>query len=223
MSQQLIDAHSLPQAVRNNSIFASFDALPVGDAFILVADQYPTDLLRRFQSERANQFEWNLLGATPRFRVRIAKRSDAAPREVMEYLSHDHRRLDALLDETVALFESKSLDGARQRFAEFMCGLDGHINAEELVLFSLFEAQAQSGPTTVMRGEHVRIREAMRGIATSLARDDSTGFHTAVGALESVLGEHNVKEEQVLYPMADSMVTDEERAELVRRMQATLP
>lgn len=137
-------------------------------------------------------------------------------------MTADHRRLDALLDETLDLFESGSLVDARRRFDELECGLDRHIRAEENFLFPFFETRAAHGPTAVMRDEHVQIRAAMRGIAAALVDGTEKEFFDAVDLFESTHGDHNVKEEQILYPMADMMMLDDERGEIVRRMQSML-
>ena len=220
MTTQLIDASSLPSAVRHPRIFDAFDALAVGESFVLSNDHYPLPLLYQFQAERPNQFDWSVLEVGPRFRVEIRKRDARVPRSVDEYLTWDHCRLDALLDETIDLFEQSSLEEARKRYGEFACGLDRHISMEETILFPVFEARVpEASPIRVMRFEHEQIREAMRAIAASLGRGDERAFHAGIETLVSVLGEHNAKEEQVLYPLIDRMSTGDESGDLVRRMQ----
>ncbi len=224
MTQQLVDARALPPAIRHPSIVQTFDSLAVGESFILLNDHYPLPLLYQLQAERGNGFDWSVLEASAgRFRVRIDKRDASAPRSVDEYLSWDHRRLDALWEDTRTHAASGALEQAQQRFAEFMCGLERHIDAEEKVLFPMFTARAgANGPVEVMCHEHVGIRKAMREIADALAAKDVAGFEAGAEELESILGEHNHKEEKVLYPMTDRMLGDYARAELVRKMQ-TIP
>jgi len=223
MSQNLVDARTLSPALRHPRIFETFDALSPGEYFVLVNDHYPLPLLHELMAERRDQFEWSVLEAGEgRYRVRIERRNARDPRGVNEYLTWDHRRLDALWDATKALVRSSAFAQARERYAEFRCGLGRHIEAEERVLFPIFEAHAgKSGPTEVMRIEHVAIREAMAEIGAALAASDAGTFDIAGRELESVLGEHNGKEEHVLYPMTDRVLGhDEERADTVRRMQA---
>ena len=222
MSQNFVDARTLSPALRHPRIFETFDALPPGESFVLVNDHYPLPLLHELMAERRDQFDWSVLEAGEgRYRVRIGKRAARSPRGVDEYLTWDHRRLDALWDATKALVGSGSFAEARERYGEFRCGLDRHIQAEERVLFPIFEARAgKCGPTEVMRIEHVAIREAMAEIDAALASSDGGMFAIVARELESVLGEHNGKEEHVLYPMTDRVLDDEERSDTVRRMQA---
>ena len=109
--------------------------------------------------------------------------------------------------------------------AEFTCGLDRHIEAEEQVLFPDFERRTgmTSGPTVVMRAEHIEIRKWMAAAAAALDARDPAGFRDALGQLRDVLEGHNLKEEQILYPMADEAAGDlRAQDDLVRQMQALL-
>lgn len=223
-SPRELDVRALPPPRRHSEIFSTFDALQPGEAFVLVNDHAPKPLLHRFQAERAGGFDWNVLEAAPeRFRVEIRRRSQDGPRGVSEYLQTDHRRLDSILEEVGRRLEAGASDGAGARFAEFACGLNRHIDAEEQVLFPFFEQSTgmTSGPTMVMRSEHLEIRglldrarSAIEGISASAARE-------ALQTLTALLEEHNAKEEGILYPMTDRVAGGEqERDELVRRMQA---
>jgi uncharacterized protein (DUF2249 family)/hemerythrin-like domain-containing protein len=224
MTQTVVDARALPPAIRHPRIFETFDALAPGECFVLVNDHYPLPLLYQFQAERRDAFDWSVLEADQgRFRVEIRKRDAREPRGVGEYLTWDHRRLDALWEATKALVRSAANEEASARYAEFQCGLGRHIDAEERVLFPAFEAHAgESGPTEVMRAEHAKIRKTMVEIAEALASGHGAAVAPPSRLLEAVLSEHNAKEERVLYPMIDRIHGDAERADLVRRMQ-TLP
>ena len=224
MTTQVLDATTLPPAVRHPRILETFDALAPGEAFVLSNDHYPKPLLYQFQAERENQFDWSVLQAGPTYRVEIRKRKVERPRGVDEYLTWDHNRLDVILDEAIALFDEGSFDEAQKRYADFVCGLERHIAIEEDIVFPVFDARAHGGgPTEVMRFEHGHIREAMAAIASVLPKKDDKAFGAAIEQLVSVLGEHNAKEERVLYPMIDRMSNEQERNELVRRMQAAPP
>ena len=108
-------------------------------------------------------------------------------------------------------------------WAEFELGLRRHIGFEEEILFPGFEAgtgmSPQAGPTAVMRIEHreiERLLEAIRGALAGIA--DPLPLRTE---LHRVLAAHNMKEEQVLYPMTDRALGPEESDILVSRIQAS--
>jgi uncharacterized protein (DUF2249 family)/hemerythrin-like domain-containing protein len=221
MNTQLLDATALPPAIRHARIFEIFDALRVGESFVLENDHYPLPLLYQFQIERPGQFEWSVLAFGPAYRIEIHKRDAFRARAPSEYLTWDHRRLDAMFEETAELVADGKFDDARGRFSAFACGLARHIDAEEKVLFPHFEERvSHPGPIHVMTIEHQLIHEALRAIDAALAAASVKDFEAATHDLVSVLGEHNAKEERVLYPIIDEASSPEERVDLVKRMQA---
>jgi uncharacterized protein (DUF2249 family)/hemerythrin superfamily protein len=219
-----LDVRSLPPAGRHAEIFRTFEALKPGEAFVLVNDHDPRPLLYQFQAERAGRFEWSVLEAGPeRFRVEIRRRTAEGTRNVTEYLQGDHERLAAILEGVDRLAEAGDFPMAGPRFAEFACGLNRHIDAEETILFPAFEKMTGEtrGPTTVMRDEHVRIRARMEKVAGALAERNADGARRAVAALNELLSVHNMKEEEVLYPMTDEAAGGKrEQDDLVKRLQA---
>jgi uncharacterized protein (DUF2249 family) len=219
-----LDVRPLPPGARHERIFAAFDALAPGGAFVLVSDHYPKPLLYTFQAERPGAFDWNVLECGPeRFRVEIVRREHPDRREVTETLMTDHARLDAILDEAGDLVAGGRFDEAAPLYAEFTCGLGRHIAMEEKILFPAFEAAhggSRGGPTEVMRLEHVAIRAAMEDAAAGIRDRDAGRFGSAVMELRAVIGPHNMKEEHILYPMTDGQAGDARgRDDLVRRLQ----
>jgi hemerythrin-like domain-containing protein len=176
------------------------------------------------QAERAGRFDWYVLERGPvQFRVEIRRRRTAASRGVTECLQADHSRLDAILTEAATFAESGAFVNALQLFAEFACGIDHHIRAEEEVLFSVFEQATGivAGPTQVMRAEHVQIRQLIADVRGALGVHDGVTAARIVPVLRELLSSHNFKEERVLYPMTDRAIEGAlERDEIVCRLQA---
>lgn len=141
---------------------------------------------------------------------------------VNEVLSWDHDRLDALDKAAFEALGNGDLATARALFAHFARGLDRHIRFEEEFLFPAVEARAgfpeHSGPTAVMRAEHVEIRACLVGISGALAADGA-GATQIRSRMLSVLGDHNVKEEQILYPLADRVLGRDGADALVAEIQ----
>lgn len=221
-----LDVRAIPPPKRHPGIiFDAFDALGPGEAFVLVNDHDPKPLLLRFQAERPGRFEWSVLEAGPeRFRVELRRRTAEGPRGVAEYLEGDHRRLDAMIPEIEKSVEAGAFREASERFAELSCGLGWHIDVEEKILFPAIEqmtGMSGGGPTFVMRSEHVEIRRLMEATARALEASDAAGAGEAIRGLVETLGAHNMKEEHVLYPMADRAAGDDgARDDLVKRLQA---
>jgi iron-sulfur cluster repair protein YtfE (RIC family) len=141
---------------------------------------------------------------------------------VTGYLSWDHDRLDAILQSVRARVEAGEWEAARREYAPFYDGLDRHIRLEEGILFPLFEERtgtAAGGPTAVMKEEHREIRGALETMRDAMERADARLFEEGLARLLSVLPDHNVKEEQVLYPTTDRILPEKDRAALAARLQ----
>jgi hybrid cluster-associated redox disulfide protein len=71
---QTIDVRTIAPRERHPLIFATFDALRAGEAFLLVNDHDPKPLYYQFSAERQGQFSWEYLEQGPEtWRVRIGK------------------------------------------------------------------------------------------------------------------------------------------------------
>jgi hemerythrin-like domain-containing protein len=119
---------------------------------------------------------------------------------------HDHHKL---CDELFAAAEAAAADRDWPRcqllLTRFHDVLESHFQAEETLLFPAFEAARgmSVGPTQMMRVEHAQMRgllEQMQGALTAQAGDDFAG---AAGTLLVLMQQHNMKEENILYPMCD--------------------
>lgn len=218
-----LDVGDLTHPDRHARVRAALDALAPGDALVLVGAEAPRALLRELLEASPARYEWSFLESSPgRSRVALRRRREEGPRSVTGYLQADHDRLDAIALEVVRLAAEGSFAEARRRFGEFACGLGWHIDVEEQVLFPAFEEKTgmTRGPTTVMRAEHVDIREHMRRVTAALEASDAAATKAALGELTALLGAHNMKEERMLYPMTDRALGGADAQEaLVRRIE----
>ena len=95
--------------------------------------------------------------------------------------------------------------GCAASFGKFRTEMLAHFGVEEDVLFPAFEQQTgmAGGPTQVMRSEHVQMRELLRQMDEALAQKSADGFGGAAETLLVMMQQHNMKEENILYPMCD--------------------
>ncbi len=122
---------------------------------------------------------------------------------IKEYLSNDHVKCDQLF----AAMEdaaSNSLADAQELAQEFVKETEHHFQMEERVMFAEFEQKTgmTQGPTAVMRQEHTQMRALMQQILEVIDADDKNKFFGLTETLMILLQQHNMKEEQMLYPMA---------------------
>jgi iron-sulfur cluster repair protein YtfE (RIC family) len=142
--------------------------------------------------------------------------------DITAYLSHDHQRLDALLSSARAEVLAGLYLEAGHSFTAFEAGLVRHMHLEEALVFPLFELKTglTSGPTGVMREEHGQIRRALGLMRDGLDRADLGAFRAGARFLDEVMPGHDAKEESVLYPMTDRVLTDAERLRFVARLMS---
>lgn len=140
---------------------------------------------------------------------------------ILEYLSEDHHHCDEGFATAETAVAQGRWDVARESTDGFVAAMTRHFAMEEEVLFPAFEARTgmQSGPTAVMRMEHAQMRELMDGMLQALAAHDQGGFLGLSETLNMLMQQHNLKEENMLYPMADR-VLGEAREGLLESMQA---
>ncbi len=223
--EKILDVREMVPKERHPMIFNTFKGLGPGEYFILVNDHEPKPLLYQFQNEHDGEFDWWPLEQGPQvWRVAIAKRTVTDPnRTITEYLQTDHRRLDAIMGRFQDAHKSGRWEDAARDFREFNLGLRRHIQIEEEILFPAFEEKTgmhDAGPTFVMRMEHTEIRGLLDRILSATDAKDSSQVNDATQAILNILGDHNMKEEHILYPESDGIFSDFERVQVIKKAQA---
>ncbi|GAB1392357.1 hemerythrin domain-containing protein [Rhodocyclaceae bacterium] len=129
-----------------------------------------------------------------------------------EPLQHHHKHCDDLFADA----EAEALGGnwlrAQESLTRFASEIECHFSTEEQLLFPAFEATTGMtlGPTQMMRLEHAQMRELIGQMQTALAAQDRVGFGGAAETLLILMQQHNMKEENILYPMCDRSLAPQE-------------
>jgi hemerythrin-like domain-containing protein len=146
---------------------------------------------------------------------------EAAFDSVTAYLSFDHERLEALLQEAQIRVADGRWPDAAETQTLFERGWERHIRLEEEIVFPLFEARSGivDGPTAIMRDEHRCMRRALALMRAGIEAEDPAGFAEALAFLNSVRPDHDAKEERILYPMTDRLLAPRVRANVAARLQ----
>jgi hemerythrin-like domain-containing protein len=128
------------------------------------------------------------------------------------------RLTDALLGEHAVIYPLldqlerapiTSAGEARAQASLLAAGLASHAQIEDQLLFAHLEAEigAEAGPLAVMRREH----DEIEGALANLERVESTGEARRLATyLVGVARQHFAKEEQVLFPMAEEILGQDE-------------
>lgn len=130
---------------------------------------------------------------------------------ITDYMSADHRRCDDLFVAAEKAVSSGGWEAARTAYEEFRAAIEHHFAMEEQTLFPTFEEVSGNtmGPTQVMRYEHEQMRALFQDMAEALQQQDADGFLGNAETLLVMMQQHNRKEEQILYPMADQSLASQ--------------
>lgn len=136
-------------------------------------------------------------------------------------LEQEHREID----EAVAAFLRQPADEGRRRgLTSAVHDLRHHIYVEEEFLFPLLSTreQALTAPVLVMLREHAQIWTTLDALDRALDPDAGDGVAADLcRELTTRLLHHNLMEERVLYPRADTDLNDAAVAKLRVLLEAT--
>jgi len=130
---------------------------------------------------------------------------------ITDGMLHHHKHCD---DEFAAAEEAAhqaDWTHCQAAFGRFRKSMEGHFQTEETILFPAFEQRSGmvGGPTEVMRTEHAQMRGLLAQMETALKARDKKGFGGAAETLLVLMQQHNMKEENILYPMCDQALGGE--------------
>jgi hemerythrin-like domain-containing protein len=137
------------------------------------------------------------------------------------WFTADHRACDAAWADVEAAVDAGDDAAAAAAHARFDAAMNRHLDMEEQVLFPALQAAGmpRMGPISVMLMEHDQMRGVLRTMEGCAGAGDWEGVADHGDTLLMLIQQHNVKEEGILYPMADQLLHatwDEVAAKLAR-------
>jgi len=126
------------------------------------------------------------------------------------FLTEDHGACDELfakMEDAVA----DSIEGAKEAYKAFADAMERHFQMEERVMFLEFEQKTgmTQGPTAIMRHEHAQMRNLLAEMAKAIEAKEKEKFFGNSETLMILMQQHNMKEEQMLYTMAQQHLSAE--------------
>ncbi|MBT4493372.1 MAG: hemerythrin domain-containing protein [Gammaproteobacteria bacterium] len=120
----------------------------------------------------------------------------------------------ASCDELLANAENLAVDQNWQKltavFESFVEETEKHFRNEEEILFPKTEGiLPPGGPVEVMKYEHRQMRDLIGNLREQLGKQDQAGFLGEIETLVILMQQHNMKEEQILYPMLDQLLSED--------------
>jgi iron-sulfur cluster repair protein YtfE (RIC family) len=122
-----------------------------------------------------------------------------------EPLRDHHKHCDELFVAAETAVVDKDWNTAAQLLPDFLTEMETHFRTEEETLFPAFETATgmTMGPTRMMRLEHAQMRELFGQMNAALTNRNACDFAGVAETLLLLMQQHNMKEENILYPMCD--------------------
>lgn len=124
------------------------------------------------------------------------------------FFTGDHRHCDELWADVESAADRDDKSQAIAAFEAFDRAMRLHLDLEEDLLFPAIEAATgmRGGPTHVMRMEHAQMRGVLDQMAQAMGDGDLDAVVDHGDTLLMLIQQHNLKEEGVLYPMAQQVL-----------------
>ena len=120
-------------------------------------------------------------------------------------MTNDHRECDNAFVDFENMIAEQNWGELKNSWDTFSNKLNHHFEMEETVLFPAFESATgmTNGPTAVMRSEHQQMRNLCLEIEQAVTSQNEDQCQGIADTLMIMIQQHNMKEEQMLYPMTD--------------------
>ncbi|MDO8311125.1 MAG: hemerythrin domain-containing protein [Sideroxyarcus sp.] len=140
---------------------------------------------------------------------------------ILEFMTTAHKTCDDDFARAEEAALSSKWSEAGTAFNRFRHAMAQHFRMEEAELFpALLSAGGPAGPVQVMLMEHAQINDLIGQMATALDEKDAQSYGGISETLLIVMQQHNHKEEQILYPIADHILAPQREALLIRMQSA---
>lgn len=227
---ETVDLTSEPPSRVQSAAFYAVKDLRRGEKVALITAQEPTLLMQSLDLQLRHNLAWTMVEADGKWRVEVSHRADADPRDVLDLLMRDHKRLDGLFSQALQLLNRNEAIGAAPLLREFAVALRRHIAAEDKVVAPLMNAPrvtADDDPLHVMLREHAEIQQQLAVVEECLAAEalEAGELGALCAILSGTLAKHEPREEHNLFPQWRRVWTGktaEERTETMQRVQALL-
>lgn len=140
---------------------------------------------------------------------------------ISHLLAPDHKQCDDLFAAAESAVSNCDWNVATPEFSRFRNAMLHHFAMEEEVLFPAFETRTgmRQGPTSVMRSEHFQMKDLFDRMSDAITNKNINAYLGDADTLLIIMQQHNLKEEQMLYPMADRVLAND-LDDVVGRMRA---
>lgn len=140
---------------------------------------------------------------------------------ITDFMTDNHLSCDDKFAEAESAAVACEWAVAEPKFKQFQLGMAKHFRMEEDIIFpTLLSAGGPNGPVQVMCMEHAQMNSLIDQMAIAVANKDSHEYSGLSETLLIVMQQHNLKEEQMLYPIADHFLATQ-RIDILEIMRLT--
>lgn len=124
---------------------------------------------------------------------------------ISEIMTQDHRECDEFFFRLEDSAQKKDWSRCSSETDHFIQSIQKHFAIEEEKLFPAFEKATgmTQGPTAIMRQEHIQLRGLLDELDEFVRARDAHAVRGVCETLLIMMQQHNLKEENILYPMMD--------------------
>ncbi|OGT89141.1 MAG: hypothetical protein A2286_02585 [Gammaproteobacteria bacterium RIFOXYA12_FULL_61_12] len=125
--------------------------------------------------------------------------------KISEIMTQDHRECDEFFFRLESLALKNNWPQCSEEAHRFVGAMQKHFSIEEGKLFPAFETITgmTGGPTSIMRQEHIQMRGLLDELLESVGDKDARAVRGVCETILIMMQQHNLKEENILYPMLD--------------------
>lgn len=136
---------------------------------------------------------------------------------ILELMLEHHRQCDDSFTKLENLVAENNWS-APAALDAFLSSMTSHFQTEEDVLFAALEEKMGGpvGPVMVMRQEHQQMAALLEQMKDAFGASDQGKFLSLSDTWMMLTQQHNMKEEEVLYPMMDEVLRQEAPALISR-------
>jgi hemerythrin-like domain-containing protein len=203
--ERIADLRRQPEGRVQTAAFYEVRDLVPGESVVLLTRGEPGLLMESLNLQLHGVLAWETGRVAGAWRTAVRRRDETAPRDAIDLLARDHRRLDELLAHALRRVNAGDLAGAGPLVAEFARGIRRHIQVESDRLAPRLPAVVSPDGTdhvAIMLREHDEILGQLAELETALATGSPEGWEVEpfMAILSGTLAKHEHREEASLFP-----------------------
>lgn len=218
-SPETVDLRGEPGSLVTLAALAAVSELSRGQVRVLLTREDPGLLMAALNLRMRDTLAWESAPGEGCWRTTVRPAADTRPRDLVDALTRDHRRLDELLGRSLRLLNASDARGAKELLEVFADGLRRHIGAENDVIAPALGPGSDFEPLEIMLREHADLLEQLQAVEQCFAEvpggeaPQAWEVEPFVAILSGTLAKHEHREETRLFTAWSAVLAARPRAE----------